>query len=61
MSEDLRRQLRDRPDLVEELIRLFRAMLADLAELRQIIETRLPDTRPILEKPQADITQLHQP
>jgi hypothetical protein len=61
MNEDLRKQLRDRPEVVEELVRLLREMLADLRKISQIIETRLPDTRPILERPQADITQLHQP
>jgi uncharacterized coiled-coil DUF342 family protein len=60
MSEDLTRQLPDQPDGSAELLRLVQSVRAELAELKQTVEARLHDTRPIWEKVQADIAQLQE-
>jgi hypothetical protein len=46
MSEDATRLPPDQQDILEEYIRLFQTIRADIAELNQIIEERLPDTYP---------------
>jgi predicted nucleic acid-binding Zn-ribbon protein len=60
MNEDVTRRLPDRPDGLEELIRLVQALRSELTELKQTVEARLHDTRPIWEKVQADIAQLQE-
>ena len=60
MSEDITRQLPDQPDGSAELLRLVQSVRAELAELKQTVEARLHDTRPIWEKVQADIAQLQE-
>ena len=58
MSEDITRRLPDRPDGLEELVRLVQSLRTEITELGQKVEARLHDTRPIWEKVQADIAQL---
>ncbi|HJU56488.1 MAG TPA: hypothetical protein VJ715_18025 [Pyrinomonadaceae bacterium] len=60
MNEDITRRLPDQPGSLEELIRLVQAVRTELADLKQTVETRLHDTRPIWEKVQADIAQLQE-
>ena len=60
MSEDITKQLPDQPDGSAELLRLVQSVRAELAELKQTVEARLHDTRPIWEKVQADIAQLQE-
>ena len=60
MSEDITGRLPDQPNSYEELIRLVQSVRTELAELKQTVEARLHDTRPIWEKVQADIAQLHE-
>ena len=60
MSEDITGRLPDRPNDSEELIRLVQSVRTELAELKQTVEARLHDTRPIWEKVQADIALLQQ-
>jgi chromosome segregation ATPase len=60
MSEDLTKRLPDQPSNSEELFRLIQSIRAELAELKQTVDARLHDTRPIWEKVQADITQLQE-
>ena len=57
MNEDTTRRL---PDGWEDLPRLVQALRTELTELRQTVEARLHDTRPIWEKVQADIAQLQE-
>jgi predicted nucleic acid-binding Zn-ribbon protein len=58
MNEDITRRLPDQPGSLEELIRLVQTFRTELADLKQTVEARLHDTRPIWEKVQADIAQL---
>ncbi len=60
MSEDITRRLPDQPGSLEELVRLVQTFRTELAELKQTVEARLHDTRPIWEKVQADIAQLQE-
>lgn len=60
MSEDLTKRLSDQPNNSEELLRLIQSIHAELAELKQTVDARLHDTRPIWEKVQTDITQLQE-
>lgn len=60
MSENITGRLPDQPNSYEELIRLVQSVRSELAELKQTVEARLHDTRPIWEKVQADIAQLQQ-
>ena len=67
MNEDITRRLPDQPNSLEELIRLVQSFRTELTELRQsvealkqTVEARLHDTRPIWEKVQADIVQLQE-
>jgi septal ring factor EnvC (AmiA/AmiB activator) len=58
MSEDLTKRLPDQPNNYAELLRLIQSIRAELADLKQTVDARLHDTRPIWEKVQADIAQL---
>ena len=60
MSEDPTKRLPDEPNKSEELLPLIQSIRAELAELKRTVEIRLYDTRPIWEKVQADIAQLHE-
>ena len=60
MSEDITGRLPDQPNSYEELIRLVQSVRTELAELKQTVEARLHDTRPIWEKVQADIGQIQE-
>lgn len=60
MNEDITGRLPDQPNSYEELIRLVQSVRTELAELKQTVEARLHDTRPIWEKVQADIAQLQE-
>lgn len=60
MNEDITRRLPDQPGSLEELVRLVQSVRTELVELKQTVEARLHDTRPIWEKVQADITQLQE-
>ena len=60
MNEDITRRLPDQPNSLEEIIRLIQTFRTELTELKQTIEARLHDTRPIWEKVQADIAQLQE-
>ena len=60
MSEDPTKRLPDEPNKSEELLTLTQSIRAELAELKRTVEIRLYDTRPIWEKVQADIAQLHE-
>lgn len=65
MGEDLTKRLPDQPNNSQELLRLIQSISTELADLKQTVNARLHDTRPIWEKfltgvaqPQSDITQL---
>ncbi|HEY0375712.1 MAG TPA: hypothetical protein VGC87_02010 [Pyrinomonadaceae bacterium] len=60
MNEDITRRLPDQPGSLEELIRLVQALRTELTELKQTVEARLHDTRPIWVKVQADIGQFQE-
>ena len=60
MSEDITGRLPEPPGGSAELVRLVQSVRAELAELKQTVEARLHDTRPIWEKVQADIAQLQE-
>ncbi|HEX8846510.1 MAG TPA: hypothetical protein VF791_17820 [Pyrinomonadaceae bacterium] len=60
MSEDPTQRLPDQSNKSEELLPLIQSMRSELAELKQTVELRLHDTRPIWEKVQADIAQLQE-
>ena len=60
MNEDITGRLPDQPNSLEELVRLVQSFRTELAELKQTVEARLHDTRPIWEKVQADIAQLQE-
>ena len=60
MSEDITRRLTDQQNSLEELVRLVQSFRSELTELKQTVEARLHDTRPIWEKVQADIAQLQE-
>lgn len=60
MNEDITRRLPDQPGSLEELVRLVQTFRTELADLKQTVEARLHDTRPIWEKVQADIAQLQE-
>ncbi len=59
MSEDLTRKMPGAPDRKsDELIKMVQAVRAELSDLRNIVETRLYDTRPIWERVTADVAHL---
>ena len=61
MSEDLTNKLPGQSDgKFDELLQTVQAMRAELADLKQTVDARLHDTRPIWEKVQADIAQLQE-
>ena len=67
MNEEITKRLPDQPDSLAEVIRLIQSLRTELTELKQTVEARLHDTRPIwervqtdLEKVKADITQLQE-
>jgi predicted nucleic acid-binding Zn-ribbon protein len=60
MNEDITRRLPDQPNSLEELVRLIQSVRTELTELRQTVDARLHDTRPVWEKVQADIAQLQE-
>ncbi len=59
MSEDLTKKMPDaRDNKSDELIKMVQAVRAELSDLRNTVETRLFDTRPIWEKASADVAHL---
>src|SRR5215213_2014833 len=60
MNEDITRRLPDQPNSLEEVVRLIQTFRTEVTELKQTVEARLHDTRPIWEKVQADIAQLQE-
>lgn len=59
MNEDLTRKIPDQPNgKLDELFQLIQAIRAELSDLRNTMETRLYDTRPIWEALKAEIDQL---
>jgi uncharacterized coiled-coil DUF342 family protein len=60
MSEDPTQRLSDEPNGSKELLRLVQSIRTELSELKQTVDARLHDTRPIWEKVQADIAQLQE-
>ncbi len=60
MNEDITRRLPNQPSSLEEIIRLIQTFRTELTELKQTVEARLHDTRPIWEKVQANIAQLQE-
>jgi len=59
MNEDLTRKMPNSSDgKLDEVFQIIQAIRSELSELRNTVETRLYDTRPIWEKVQADIGQL---
>ena len=60
MNEDITRGLPDQPNDMAEVIRLIQSFRTELTELKQTVESRLHDTRPIWEKVEADIGQLQE-
>jgi hypothetical protein len=60
MSEDPANKLCDHSNgKLDELFQIIQAMRSELSELKQTVDARLYDMRPIWEKVQADISQLH--
>jgi chromosome segregation ATPase len=60
MSEDPTKRLSNESNGSEELLRLVQSIRTELSELKQTVDARLHDTRPIWEKVQADIAQLQE-
>jgi chromosome segregation ATPase len=60
MNEDPTQRFPDESNKSAELLPLIQSIRAELAELKQTVELRLHDTRPIWEKVQADIAQLQE-
>ncbi|HEY0322304.1 MAG TPA: hypothetical protein VGC66_15195 [Pyrinomonadaceae bacterium] len=61
MNEDSTKKLSDQPNgRFDELFQMVQAIRSELAELKQTVDARLYDTRPVWEKVQADITQLQE-
>jgi uncharacterized coiled-coil DUF342 family protein len=61
MSEDTTKKFDDQPNgRLDQLFVIVQSMRSELAELKQTVDTRLYDTRPIWEKVQADITVLQE-
>ncbi|MBD0371075.1 MAG: hypothetical protein ICV60_09595 [Pyrinomonadaceae bacterium] len=61
MNEDTTKRLGEQPNgRFDELFQMVQAIRSELADLRQTVDARLYDTRPIWEKVQADITQLQE-
>jgi predicted nucleic acid-binding Zn-ribbon protein len=61
MKEDNTKKLSDQPKgRFDELFQMVQAIRSELADLKQTVDTRLYDTRPIWEKVQADIAQLQE-
>ena len=59
MHEDLTRKMPNSSGgKLDEVFQIIQAIRSELSELRNTVETRLYDTRPIWEKVQADIGQL---
>ena len=58
MNEDITRRLPDQPNDMAEVIRLIQSFRSELTELKQTVEVRLHDTRPIWEKVQADLEKV---
>jgi uncharacterized coiled-coil DUF342 family protein len=61
VNEDPAKNLGDQSNAkLDELFQMVRAMRSELSELRQTVDGRLYDTRPIWEKVQADVSQLQE-
>ena len=61
MNEDPTKQLSDQSgDKFDELFQMIKAIRSELSDLKQVVDARLFDTRPIWEKVQADIAQLQE-
>jgi chromosome segregation ATPase len=61
MSEDTTKKFDNQPNgRLDQLFVMVQSMRSELAELKQTVDTRLYDTRPIWEKVQVDITQLQE-
>jgi len=56
MSENLTRKFPE--DSAAEIIQMIQAVRAELSDLRNAVETRLYDTRPIWEEATADVSKL---
>lgn len=61
MNEDTTKKLGEQPNgRFDELFQMVQAIRSELSDLKQSIDARLYDTRPIWEKVQADIAQLQE-
>jgi chromosome segregation ATPase len=60
VSEDPTKRLSGESNGSDELFRLVQAIRTELLELKQTVNARLHDTRPIWEKVQADIAHLQE-
>jgi hypothetical protein len=61
MNEDSTKKLGDQQNIrLEQLFQLVQSMRSELADLKQTVDARLHDTRPIWEQVQADIAQLQE-
>lgn len=61
MNEDPTKKLGDQSNgRFDELFQIVQAIRSELSDLRQTVDARLYDTRPIWEKAQADIAQLQE-
>lgn len=61
MNEDPTKKIGGQPNgRFDELFQIVQAIRAELADLKQTVDARLYDTRPVWEKVQADIAQLQE-
>lgn len=61
MNEDSTKKFSDQPNgRFDELFQMVQAIRSELSDLKQTVDARLYDTRPIWEKVQADIGQLQE-
>lgn len=61
MSEDTTKNFDEQPNgKFDELFQMVQAIRSELADLKQTVNVRLYDTRPIWEKVQADVTVLQE-
>lgn len=61
MSEDPTKRFGNEPNgRFDELFQMVQAIRKELSDLKQTVDARLHDTRPIWEKVQADIAQLQE-
>jgi chromosome segregation ATPase len=61
MNEDPTKKFGAQPNgRLDELFQMVKAIRLELADLKQAVDARLYDTRPIWEKVQADVSQLQE-